>query len=889
MNDLHHPCEKWAERISLAAAGCLSADEHREVRRHIETCSDCRERFGQLTQMCGALAELRMPAVDTETAIVERVMSAVASGDSEIPGSSQAETTRPTFLTRSLTTWRWIMSSPILRATAAAIFIFAVTGVALWFHAGGTTPAFAEFLEPIINPKTVKYKTTAKWTSLSAEMKSQLSAEVQKKMMKGMTDEVMMLDANRSRTVSEGLDKNSKTVHIWDGYKGKTLDLLPAQKRASVFKDAKTSKEKTPNGGDPVAGWRAMLLDARDKPDVKAESLGEKEIDGRRVIGFRISLPEAVFSVWGDPKTGLPARIEMTTKIMPNLEFTISDFEFNVDMDESLFSVEPPAGYEVGSFFISTPTIDGSKTKEQDLIETFRQYSKMSGGTFPVKLDMETISGIVMMEFTQDRMQEPGAEKELAEIQMKLQPGLMFSILLPKEANAHYAGKGVSLGAPDTPIFWYRPKDTKTYRVIYADLSVRDADTSPVMPVAQPEKDLIETLRSYSELSGGSFPVKLDFMSLLQGAAMKIYTPQEDGQKPTSARQSREITKTAMIKLQPGLTFVASLPPEANAHYAGKGVSLGAADTPIFWYRPKDANKYRVIYADLSVRDADTPPSMPDMLPEQDLIDTFRQYSELSGEPFPAKLDLMSLSQIITMKIFIKFPPEDLQKPGPKQLQEVVKAQMELQPGLTFVASLPPEANAHYAGKGVSLGAPDTPIFWYRPKDANKYRVIYADLSVLDADTPPSMPDVQPEQDLIDTLRYYSKLSGGPLPDSLDSEVFNPVMEKKLGLEKGQEFSEKQKEEMMKTKPGLMQEIMEITMNCQPGLMFIKDLPPDADAHYAGKGVSLGAADTPIFWYRPKDSKKYRVTYADLSVREAETPPSVPNAQPVSGPSSPKK
>ena len=73
-----------------------------------------------------------------------------------------------------------------------------------------------------------------------------------------------------------------------------------------------------------------------------------------------------------------------------------------------------------------------------------------------------------------------------------------------------------------------------------------------------------------------------------------------------------------------------------TAHYAGKGVSLGAADTPIFWYRPKDAKTYRVIYADLSVRDADTPPSVPVVQPEQDLIDTFRYYSELSGGPFPA-------------------------------------------------------------------------------------------------------------------------------------------------------------------------------------------------------------------------------------------------------------
>jgi len=62
-------------------------------------------------------------------------------------------------------------------------------------------------------------------------------------------------------------------------------------------------------------------------------------------------------------------------------------------------------------------------------------------------------------------------------------------------------------------------------------------------------------------------------------------------------------------------------------------------------------------------------------------------------------------------------------------------------------------------------------------------------------------------------------------------------------------------------------------------LNFANGLPPNADAHYVGKGVSFGAADTPIFWYRPKDSKKYRVIYADLSVRESDTPPNVPEAQ----------
>jgi hypothetical protein len=60
-------------------------------------------------------------------------------------------------------------------------------------------------------------------------------------------------------------------------------------------------------------------------------------------------------------------------------------------------------------------------------------------------------------------------------------------------------------------------------------------------------------------------------------------------------------------------------------------------------------------------------------------------------------------------------------------------------------------------------------------------------------------------------------------------------------------------------------------------------LPPEADAHYAGKGVALGKADTPIFWYRPTAANTYRVIYADLSVREADAPPTVPDAQPVPG------
>ena len=112
---------------------------------------------------------------------------------SEILDSAPAETTRPTFLTRSLTTWRWMMRSPVSRVTAAAILVLAVTGVALWFHGSGTTPAFADFIEPILHAKTVKYKVTGKVTALSPEMKL-LPVETQQAFLKGLvTSECMMM------------------------------------------------------------------------------------------------------------------------------------------------------------------------------------------------------------------------------------------------------------------------------------------------------------------------------------------------------------------------------------------------------------------------------------------------------------------------------------------------------------------------------------------------------------------------------------------------------------------------------------------------------------------------------------------------------------------------
>ena len=368
------------------------------------------------------------------------------------------------------------MRSPVSRVSAAAVFVLAIAGVALWFHGGGATFAFADFIAPIVEAKSAKFKITT-------EIKGPPAATT--------TGEVMVLDATRSRQEIETVirDKSktqnfpkSKMVMICDLGRGKSLTLDPASKKAMVITTANMSKEQVAQQ-DIYASFRSILLDARDKPDVKRESLGEKDIDGRGVVGFRVSSKGMVVSLWGDPKTGLPVRAEATMAMFADAKVTMSDFVFNVDMDESLFSVEPPAGYTVQNM-----KIDASPPQEKDLIETFRECSKLSGGAFPDALDMRGILQIVLKKFALGKEGQPDEQQmqKMEETQARLQRGSMFALMLPADADAHYAGNGVSLGAADTPIFWYRPKDAKKYRVIYADLSVRKADTPPSVPDAQP-------------------------------------------------------------------------------------------------------------------------------------------------------------------------------------------------------------------------------------------------------------------------------------------------------------------------------------------------------------------------------------------------------------------
>ncbi len=230
-----------------------------------------------------------------------------------------------------------------------------------------------------------------------------------------------------------------------------------------------------------LAYYRKLLTDPGYKPKVKREMLGESEIDGRRVVGHRIIKPGQVTRIWVDPQSLLPVQIETTSRVSPNEKTIETDFVFNVDLEESLFSVEPPAGYTV-----YRPPMLREPYEEKDLIETFRQWREQGHSTFPDALDREDLFQMIDKKGL-TAIQRPTPEH--LDWALKAARGFSFADRLPQEADAHYAGKHVKVDATDTPIFWYKPEGKKKYRVIRADLSVIETDTPPEIPDARSISD----------------------------------------------------------------------------------------------------------------------------------------------------------------------------------------------------------------------------------------------------------------------------------------------------------------------------------------------------------------------------------------------------------------
>ena len=333
------------------------------------------------------------------------------------------------------------MKSKISKLAAAAVIIVAVL-VGIHHFGGpidGASIAWADVVKPILNAKGAIFDTI-----VGEEGKDPVIHD--------------MIMGSRIRRTLQGADG----VSIIDLETSKVLTLDPKEDKA-VYVDMK-GLPRIPNYLEQIQN---IITELQDTPGFVIEELGEIQIEGQTAIGFKATHPKIQLTIWADTETALPVRIELQVGQMHAI---CKNIQFDVDMDEELFSMEVPEGYTLHQI-----ELDLFGSTEQDFIEGLRIWAELLGdGYFPASVAVEEYirqTPMIQKKFEQLEL----SDEEKLQLGLKLSRYLLFIRFFKGEGKWHYAGNGIKLGDAETAIFWYRPKDSETYRVIYGDLTIEDA------------------------------------------------------------------------------------------------------------------------------------------------------------------------------------------------------------------------------------------------------------------------------------------------------------------------------------------------------------------------------------------------------------------------------
>ncbi|MHC4521422.1 MAG: LolA family protein, partial [Planctomycetota bacterium] len=333
--------------------------------------------------------------------------------------------------------WRIIMSSPKTKLTMAAAAAVVVT-LLLIVPFGRSGVTFAEVIQPILNAETV---------TMDMIVGQDEGGPIIHDIVKG----------SRIRRTSPGMSN----VMILDLDAGRMLTFDPETKGAAYIDIQGPVREGTRSYLGLV---REIVARLDDRTDLPVKQLGRQQIDGREAYGLQVEEEQMTLTIWADPETRMPVRIEL----LQGQSFTIlKNIEFNVTVDDALVSMDVPPGYAVAD-----TEFDMTSFSEEDFVETLRLWAELLlDGKFPDQLKLEDLyEAPIDQEFDQLDL----SPEEHMQLGTKLARGYMFLLVLARGDGYTYAGKGVKLSDADKPIFWYRPQGSTTCRVIYGDLSARD-------------------------------------------------------------------------------------------------------------------------------------------------------------------------------------------------------------------------------------------------------------------------------------------------------------------------------------------------------------------------------------------------------------------------------
>jgi len=274
----------------------------------------------------------------------------------------------------------------------------------------------------------------------------------------------------------KGKEFQSTSVVDFSTEDGRMVSLVPSQKMA-VTATFGNLPEETRNQQKNYFSELKKLVEGSNQP------LGRKEIDGRNTQGFRVTNMGYEMDIWVDPETGLPVLIE--SEMFGTGKMTMTDFAFDVALDDELFDLTVPEGYTVREMDMPLDNIT-----ENDLIEGLRFIVELSDNLFPSypMITPELMKNLMERAKEQFKDREPSEEEGMESgraLATKITRMMMFIQAKGGQTWA-YVGEGVQLGDAQKPICWYKPEGSETYRVVYGDLRVEDVAEEDLPVVSAP-------------------------------------------------------------------------------------------------------------------------------------------------------------------------------------------------------------------------------------------------------------------------------------------------------------------------------------------------------------------------------------------------------------------
>jgi outer membrane lipoprotein-sorting protein len=319
----------------------------------------------------------------------------------------------------------------------------------------------------------------------------------------------------RYRMEELGADGKVTFVSIEDQVNRAKLEMNVREKTATL----------TPLGPFPSSyhpdGPFAKYLELMKRDDI--QSLGKKEVGGGIANGFRCAFFQAAinrdysFDFWINAETKrlvlcqdpggdildlanivrdqgvtFPAGdVEYAGKTFEQIRdkggqpgnsgHTLGEIAFNVKLDDPLFSLEPPDGFTV-------KVVEAPAISEKDVTEFMAITADYFGKTFPDQFpyfnhQKEEYDRFERIE--QEVMKQGKGTPAEARLVKEMHkwwrtgipgPGPMhaFTTQMIEKGSWKYLGKGVKLGDKDRIVCWFRPNGSRTFRVIYGDLTVKD-------------------------------------------------------------------------------------------------------------------------------------------------------------------------------------------------------------------------------------------------------------------------------------------------------------------------------------------------------------------------------------------------------------------------------